>query len=157
MRLHWLIKFHGRHFNLCWCVTKVLLLLNACVCLLCRYIGFRYPDGTSSKFYWHLVTLKLAFVILFEVSTDDFVANFNSISILESMAMHAYLGKHFRSGNESHTDCNDLLSRESKREIHLLMMFDVFMQGQETRKQATNCKEFFLFLKGLDKPKIYQQ
>ncbi|KAL9970224.1 hypothetical protein ACROYT_G022562 [Oculina patagonica] len=32
----------------------------------CRYIEFRYPDGSPSKFYWHLVTLKLAFVILFE-------------------------------------------------------------------------------------------
>ncbi|XP_068699332.1 anoctamin-7-like [Montipora foliosa] len=32
----------------------------------CRYIDFRNPDGTLSKFYWHLVTLKLAFVIMFE-------------------------------------------------------------------------------------------
>jgi len=32
----------------------------------CRYIEFRYPDGSPSKFYWHLVTLKLGFVILFE-------------------------------------------------------------------------------------------
>lgn len=32
----------------------------------CRYIDFRDPDGTLKKFYWHLVTLKLAFVIMFE-------------------------------------------------------------------------------------------
>ena len=132
-----------------WCVTKVkvsiLFLLNACVCLLCRYIGFRYPDGTSSKFYWHLVTLKLAFVILFEVSTDDFVANFNSISTLESMAMHAYLGKNFRSGNESHIDCNDVLPRESKREIHLLMMFDVFHARARDQKAGNQLQGIFSF------------
>lgn len=32
----------------------------------CRYIEFNNPDGSASKFYWHLVTLKLGFVILFE-------------------------------------------------------------------------------------------
>ncbi|XP_027049468.1 anoctamin-7-like [Pocillopora damicornis] len=32
----------------------------------CRYIEFNNPDGSPSKFYWHLVTLKLGFVILFE-------------------------------------------------------------------------------------------
>lgn len=32
----------------------------------CRYIDFRDPDGSLSKFYWHLLTLKLGFVILFE-------------------------------------------------------------------------------------------
>ena len=56
------------------------LLLNVCFRSLCRYIEFRYPDGSPSKFYWHLVTLKLAFVILFEVRIDDFIANFKLIS-----------------------------------------------------------------------------
>ena len=37
-----------------------------------RYIDFRDPDGTLKKFYWHLVTLKLAFVIMFEVSDTSF-------------------------------------------------------------------------------------
>lgn len=37
-----------------------------------RYIDFRDPDGTLKKFYWHLVTLKLAFVIMFEVSDTNF-------------------------------------------------------------------------------------
>lgn len=32
----------------------------------CRFIDFREPDGSLSKFYWHLLTLKLAFVIIFE-------------------------------------------------------------------------------------------
>lgn len=38
-------------------------------CFLNRYIDFRSNDGTLSKFYWHLLTLKLAFVIMFEVSS----------------------------------------------------------------------------------------
>lgn len=38
------------------------------LCFLHRFIDFRDPDGKLSKFYWHLLTLKLAFVILFEVS-----------------------------------------------------------------------------------------
>ena len=61
------------------------------------------------------MTLKLAFVILFEVSIDDFIAsltNFNLSSILESTTLYAYLTlstmhAYLEKGLE--TDCKEIL------------------------------------------------
>ena len=44
-----------------------------------RFIDFREPDGSLSKFYWHLLTLKLAFVILFEVSISVYYIDTDEI------------------------------------------------------------------------------
>lgn len=38
------------------------------LCKLCRYRDFRDPDGNHTMFYWKLLTVRLAFVIVFEVS-----------------------------------------------------------------------------------------
>lgn len=37
---------------------------------LCRYRDFRDENGDYNIFYWHLLAVRLGFVILFEVSIN---------------------------------------------------------------------------------------
>lgn len=45
----------------------VLIIFIHCYSLLSRYLQFRDSRGSHTAFYWHLLALKLGFVIMFEV------------------------------------------------------------------------------------------
>ncbi|XP_065061401.1 anoctamin-7-like [Rhopilema esculentum] len=85
----------------------------------CRYRDFRHDNGHLTAFYWHLLALKLGFVIIFEhfVFATHILIDFLVPDIPESLDIaikrEAYLAKRAMSGGHALAETEDELDDKS--------------------------------------------